>query len=60
MKLFGLATVASTALVVTKLAGWATISWWVVFAPVLVVGGIELSILCSVAVLVCIVKALSK
>lgn len=27
MKLFGLATVASTALVVTKLAGWAAISW---------------------------------
>lgn len=60
MKLFGLATVASTALVVTKLAGWAAISWWVVFAPVLVVSGIGLSVLCSLAVLACIVNALSK
>ena len=60
MKLFGLAAVASTALVVTKLAGWAAISWWVVFSPVLVVGGIGLSILCSLAVLTCIVNALSK
>lgn len=60
MKLFGLAAVASTALVVTKLAGWAAISWWVVFAPVLVVGGIELSILCIVAVLALIVNTLIK
>ena len=60
MKLFGLAAVASTALVVTKLAGWAAISWWVVFSPVLVVGGIGLSILCSVAVLALIVNALTK
>lgn len=60
MKLFGLAAIASTALVVTKLAGWAAISWWVVFAPVLVVGGIGLSIVCSVAVLAFIVNALTK
>ena len=60
MKLFGLAAVASTALVVTKLAGWAAISWWVVFAPVLVVGGIGLSILFSIAVLAFIVNALTK
>lgn len=60
MKLFGLAAVASTALVVTKLAGWAAISWWVVFSPVLVVGGIGLSILFSIAVLVFIVNALTK
>ena len=60
MKLFGLAAVASTALVVTKLAGWAAISWWVVFAPVLVVGGIGLSILCIIAVLAFIVNALTK
>lgn len=60
MKLFGLAAVASTALVVTKLAGWAAISWWVVFSPVLVVGGIGLSILCSIAVLAFIVNALTK
>lgn len=60
MKLFGLAAVASTALVVTKLAGWAAISWWVVFAPVLVVGGIGLSILCILAVLAFIVNALTK
>ena len=60
MKLFGLAAVASTALVVTKLAGWAAISWWVVFAPVLAVGGIGLSILCIIAVLAFIVNALTK
>lgn len=60
MKLFGLAAIASTALVVTKLAGWAAISWWVVFAPVLVVGGIGLSILFSIAVLAFIVNALTK
>lgn len=60
MKLFGLAAVASTALVVTKLAGWTAISWWVVFSPVLVVGGIGLSILFSIAVLVFIVNALTK
>jgi polyferredoxin len=60
MKLLGLAAVASTALVVTKLAGLAAISWWVVFAPVLVVGGITMSILCSVAVLALIVNALTK
>lgn len=60
MRLLGLAAVASTALVVTKLAGWAAISWWVVFAPVLVVGGIGLSILCSIAVLAFIVNALTK
>lgn len=60
MKLFGLAAVASTALVVTKLAGWAAISWWAVFAPVLVVGGIGLSLLCIVAVLAFIVNALTK
>ena len=60
MKLFGLAAVASTALVVTKLAGWAAISWWVVFSPVLVVGGIGLSILFSIVVLAFIVNALTK
>ena len=60
MKLFGLAAVASTALVVTKLAGWAAISWWVVFTPVLVVGGIGLGILCSLAVLALIVNAFTK
>lgn len=60
MKLIGLAAVASTALVVTKLAGWAAISWWVVFAPVLVVGGIGLSILCIIAVLAFIVNTLTK
>lgn len=60
LSLLGLAAIASTALVVTKLAGWAAISWWVVFAPVLVVGGIDLSILCSIAVLAFIVNALTK
>ena len=60
MNLFGLAAVTSTALVVAKLAGWAAISWWVVFSPVLVVGGIGLSLLCSVAVLAFIVNALTK
>lgn len=60
MKLFGLAALASTALVVTKLAGWAAISWWVVFSPVLVVGGIGLSILFSIAVLAFIVNTLTK
>lgn len=60
MKLFGLAALASTGLVVTKLAGWAAISWWVVFSPVLVVGGIGLSILCSLAVLAFIVNAFTK
>ena len=60
MELFGLAAVASTALVVTKLAGWAAISWWVVFAPVLVMGGIGLSILCILAVLALILNALTK
>lgn len=48
MKLFGLSAVASTALVVAKLGGWASISWWVVFAPVLVVGG---GLVCSVLAL---------
>lgn len=60
LSLIGLAALASTALVVTKLAGWAAISWWVVFSPVLVVGGIGLSILCSLAVLAFIVNALTK
>lgn len=60
MKLFGLAAVASTTLLVTKLAGWAAISWWVVFAPVLVVGGIGLSILCSIAALAFIVNTMTK
>lgn len=60
MKLYGLAAIASTALVVTKLAGWAAISWWIVFAPVLVVGGIGLSILCSIAVLASIINSLTK
>lgn len=60
MKLFGLAAVASTALVVTKLAGWAAISWWVVFAPVLVVGGIGLSILSFLALLAIVVNGLTK
>ena len=60
MKPFGLAAVASTALVVTKLAGWAAISWWVVFAPVLVVGGVGLSILCILAALAFVVNTLTK
>lgn len=60
LSLIGLAALASTGLVVTKLAGWAAISWWVVFAPVLVVGGIGLSILCSLAVLALIVNAFTK
>ena len=60
LSLIGLAALASTGLVVTKLAGWAAISWWVVFSPVLVVGGIGLSILCSLAVLAFIVNAFTK
>ncbi len=60
MKLIGLASIASTALAVAKLGGWTAISWWVVFSPVLVVGGIGLSILCSIAVLAFIVNAMTK
>lgn len=60
LSLIGLAALASTALIVTKLAGWAAISWWVVFAPVLVVGGIGLSILSSVALLALAVNKLTK
>lgn len=60
MKLLGIATVASAALVVIKLAGFAVLSWWVVFAPMLVVGGIGLSTLCIVAVLALIVNHLIK
>lgn len=60
MKLLGIATTASAALAVIKLAGFAAISWWVVFSPVLVVGGIGLSVLCSAAVLALIVNHLIK
>lgn len=60
LSLIGLAALASTALVVTKLAGWAAISWWVVFAPVLVVGGIGLSILSFIALLALAVNTLTK
>ena len=60
LSLIRLAAVASTALVVTKLAGWAVISWWVVFAPVLVVGGIALSILSFITLLALAVNTLTK
>lgn len=60
LSLIGLAALASTGLVVTKLAGWAAISWWVVFAPVLVVGGIGLSILSFLALLALAVNTLTK
>lgn len=60
LSLIGLAALASTGLVVTKLAGWAAISWWVVFSPVLVVGGIGLSILSFIALLALAVNTLTK
>ncbi|QHJ80668.1 MAG: hypothetical protein [Caudoviricetes sp.] len=60
LSLIGLAALTSTALVVTKLAGWAAISWWVVFSPVLVVGGIGLSILSFIALLALAVNTLTK
>lgn len=60
MKLFGLAAIASTALVVSKLAGWTAISWWVVFSPVLLVGAIGLSMLCVLAMAAIAVNTLRK